>query len=197
MELVTAEDGLARCWWGVSPPDYREYHDEEWGRPVSDDTKLFEKLSLEAFQSGLSWLTVLRKRDAFRAAFHEFELAAVAEMTDADVERLLGDASIIRHRGKIEATINNAARALELQEEAGSIAAFVWGFEPPSDFRPMTPTTPQSIALAAALKERGWKRLGPTTVYAFMEAMGIVNDHLPGCHVWEPVEQARVAFPRP
>lgn len=197
MDLVTAEDGLPRCWWGVSPPDYREYHDKEWGWPVSDDTRLFEKLSLEAFQSGLSWLTIMRKREAFRSAFHDFDLEAVAAMTEDDVERLLGDASIVRHRGKIEATINNAARALELQDEAGSLAAFVWGFEPPSDFRPMTATTPQSIALAKALKDRGWTRLGPTTVYAFMEAMGIVNDHLAGCHVWEAVERARVGFRRP
>lgn len=197
MEVVTGPDGLPRCSWGVNPPDYLAYHDEEWGWPVSDDVRLFEKLSLEAFQSGLAWLTVLRKRDAFRAAFHGFQIDKVAAMAPADVERLLDDASIIRHRGKIEATISNAGKALALQEEAGSLAAFVWSFEPPADFRPMTPTTPQSTALAKALKERGWVRLGPTTVYSFMEAMGIVNDHLPGCHMWEPVEEARARFQRP
>lgn len=197
MEVVECPDGLLRCSWGVSTPDYLAYHDREWGWPVSDDVRLFEKLSLEAFQSGLSWLTVLRKREAFRSAFHGFQIEKVAAMTPEDVERLLGDATIIRHRGKIEATISNAGKALALQTEAGSLAAYVWRFEPPADFRPMTPTTPQSTALARALKERGWARLGPTTVHAFMEAMGIVNDHLPACHIWEPVEVARAGFQRP
>lgn len=197
MDVVECPDGLLRCSWGVSTPDYLAYHDQEWGWPVSDDVRLFEKLSLEAFQSGLSWLTVLRKREAFRAAFHAFQIDKVASMTPEDVERLLADAAIIRHRGKIEATISNAGKALDLQREAGSLAAFVWRYEPPADFRPMTPTTPQSTALAKALKERGWVRLGPTTVYAFMEAMGIVNDHHPRCHMWEPVERARAVFQRP
>lgn len=196
MEVVTGPDGLPRCSWGVAPPDYLAYHDEEWGRPVSDDVRLFEKLSLEAFQSGLAWLTVLRKRDAFRSAFHGFQIDKVAAMGPADVERLLGDASIIRHRGKVEATISNAAKALALQEEAGSLAAFVWAYEP-AEPSPMAAQTPESVALSKALKQRGWVRLGPTTLYAFMQAMGLVNDHLESCHVRQPVEEARAAFQRP
>lgn len=196
MEVVIGPDGSPRCSWGVAPPDYLAYHDEEWGWPVSDDQKLFEKLSLEAFQSGLAWLTVLRKRDSFRAAFHGFEIDKVAAMGPADVERLLGDASIIRHKGKIEATISNAGKALALQEEAGSLAAFVWAYEP-AEPSPMAARTPESVALSKALKQRGWARLGPTTAYAFMQAMGLVNDHLEGCQVREPVEEARTAFQRP
>ena len=195
--VEVGEDGLARCWWGMSAPDYIEYHDREWGRPVGDDRTLFEKVSLEGFQSGLSWLTILRKRDNFRAAFANFEPAAVAEFTEKDVERLLDDAGIVRHRGKIEATINNAARVLEVQDDVGSLAALVWSFEPESTGSVMEPTTPESKALAKELKRRGFSFVGPTTAYAFMQAMGLVDDHLEGCYVREPVEKERDAFVRP
>jgi DNA-3-methyladenine glycosylase I len=183
MDLARGDDGVVRCAWGDSTPDYRVYHDDEWGRPVSDDTRLFEKLCLEGFQSGLSWLTILRKREAFRAAFAGFDFHQVARFTDDDVERLLQDAGIIRHRGKIEATINNAQRAVELAEEQ-SLAHFVWSYDDPK-------------LLARDLKKRGWRFVGPTTVYAFMQAMGLVNDHLPGCDAREPCERERAAFARP
>jgi DNA-3-methyladenine glycosylase I len=192
--LVRGDDGVVRCAWGDSAPEYRAYHDTEWGRPVTDDVRLFEKLCLEGFQSGLSWLTILRKREAFRRAFAGFDFEQVARFGAADVERLLGDASIIRHRGKIEATINNAQRALELVEAEGSIAAFVWGFEPGSARDPSRPSeTEESRALAKELKRRGWRFVGPTTVYAFMQAMGLVNDHIEGCDAREParLERAR------
>lgn len=191
------EDGVARCWWGTSAPDYIEYHDREWGRPVGDDRTLFEKVSLEGFQSGLSWLTILRKRDNFRAAFAEFEPAAVAEFNEKDVERLLGDAGIVRHRGKIESTINNAARVLEVQEDVGSLAALVWGFEPDQPEAVMEPTTPESKAMAKELKRRGFSFVGPTTAYAFMQAMGMVNDHLEGCFARPEVDKDRAEFERP
>jgi DNA-3-methyladenine glycosylase I len=181
--VVLGDDGVARCAWGDSTPEYREYHDHEWGRPVTDDRRLFEKLCLEGFQSGLSWLTILRKREAFRAAFDGFDFHQVARFTDEDVERLLQDAGIVRHRGKIEATINNAQRAVELAEEQ-SLAHFVWGHDDPK-------------ALARDLKQRGWRFVGPTTVYAFMQAMGLVNDHLPGCDAREPCERERAAFAKP
>jgi DNA-3-methyladenine glycosylase I len=181
--LARGDDGVVRCAWGDSTPDYRVYHDDEWGRPVADDTRLFEKLCLEGFQSGLSWLTILRKREAFRAAFDGFDFHAVARFTDKDVERLLQDAAIVRHRGKIEATINNAQRAVELTEEQ-SLAHFVWSYDDPK-------------ALARDLKKRGWRFVGPTTVYAFMQAMGLVNDHLPGCDAREPCERERAVFARP
>jgi DNA-3-methyladenine glycosylase I len=183
MDLARGDDGVVRCAWGDSTPDYRVYHDDEWGRPVSDDTRLFEKLCLEGFQSGLSWLTILRKREAFRAAFAGFDFHQVARFTDEDVERLLQDAGIVRHRGKIEATINNARRAVELTE-AHSLAHFVWSYDDPK-------------LLARDLKKRGWRFVGPTTVYAFMQAMGLVNDHLPGCDAREPCERERAAFARP
>ena len=183
MDLARGDDGIVRCAWGDSTPDYRVYHDDEWGRPVSDDTRLFEKLCLEGFQSGLSWLTILRKREAFRAAFAGFDFQHVARFTDEDVERLLQDAGIVRHRGKIEATINNAQRAVELTEEQ-SLAHFVWSYDDPK-------------LLARDLKKRGWRFVGPTTVYAFMQAMGLVNDHLPGCDAREPCEREREAFVRP
>jgi len=183
MDLARGDDGLVRCAWGDSTPDYRVYHDDEWGRPVSDDTRLFEKLCLEGFQSGLSWLTILRKREAFRAAFAGFDFHQVARFTDEDVERLLQDAGIVRHRGKIEATINNAQRAVELTEEQ-SLAHFVWSYDDPK-------------LLARELKKRGWRFVGPTTVYAFMQAMGLVNDHLPGCDAREPCERERAAFAKP
>ena len=205
--LVRNEDGATRCWWGGGDHlEYRAYHDEEWGTPVTDDVRLFEKLSLEGFQSGLSWLTILRKREAFRRAFAGFDFARVARFGARDVERLLGDASIVRHRGKIESTINNARRALELVEAEGSLAAFVWGFEPKASERPRRITheilhelvqTDASRALAKELKRRGWSFVGPTTVYAFMQAMGLVNDHLVGCASRPRVEAARAALIRP
>jgi DNA-3-methyladenine glycosylase I len=204
--LVRGEDGVVRCFWGDSAPEYRAYHDTEWGFPVADDRRLFEKLCLEGFQSGLSWLTILRKREGFRRAFADFDFARVAKFGEKDVERLLADASIVRHRGKVEATVNNAQRALELVEEEGSLAAFVWRFEPEASSRPKRLTweallklteTPASRALAKELKRRGWRFVGPTTVYAFMQAMGLVNDHLHGCDAREPVEKARAAFTSP
>jgi DNA-3-methyladenine glycosylase I len=202
-KLVRGDDGVVRCSWGVSAPEYIAYHDTEWGFPVADDRRLFEKLCLEGFQSGLSWLTILRKREGFRRAFADFDFVRVASYGAKDVERLLGDASIVRHRGKIEATINNAARAVELVEEQGSLAVYVWRFEPDPASRPnrltwdalleMSQTT-ESRALAKDLKSRGWRFVGPTTVYAFMQAMGLVNDHLHGCDARQAVEHARAAF---
>ena len=205
--LVRNEDGVTRCWWGGGDHlEYRSYHDDEWGTPVTDDVRLFEKLSLEGFQSGLSWLTILRKREAFRQAFAGFDFHVVARYGARDVERLLEDASIVRHRGKIESTINNARRALELVEAEGSIAAFAWRFEPGPEDRPPSMTrealmelaqTDASRALAKELKRRGWSFVGPTTVYAFMQAMGLVNDHLEGCDARSRVEAARAALTRP
>jgi DNA-3-methyladenine glycosylase I len=204
--ITTGDDGVARCSWGGSTEDYARYHDEEWGFPVADDTRLFEKLCLEGFQSGLSWLTILRKREGFRNAFAGFDAGAVARFRPADVERLLADASIVRHRGKIESTINNARRCLELVEEQGSLAAYVWSFEPRPADRPSAMTsavlrelvqTDASRALAKDLKKRGWSYIGPTTVYAFMQAMGLVNDHLDGCAIRDRVERARALFTRP
>jgi DNA-3-methyladenine glycosylase I len=200
--IVVGEDGVARCWWGESTPEYRAYHDREWGFPVLDDVRLFEKLSLEGFQSGLSWITILRKREAFRRAFAGFDFNVVAGYSETDVARLLDDASIVRHRGKIEAVINNAGRAVELVSEVGSLAAFVWGFEPSPRAgglrrEAIEAHTNESRALAKELKRRGWRFVGPTTVYAFMQAMGLVNDHLEGCAVWSEVERARAQFERP
>ena len=199
MQTVMGEDGVMRCSWCMATPEYRHYHDHEWGYPVADDRRLFEKLCLEGFQSGLSWLTILRKRDNFRAGFANFEIAAVAAFTDADVDRLLADAGIVRHRGKIEATINNAARAQELIAEAGSLAAFVWQFEEkaPRAVPELRATSPQSEALSKALKKRGWRFVGPTTVYAFMQAMGMVNDHLEGCAGREKARTERAQFVMP
>jgi DNA-3-methyladenine glycosylase I len=190
--LVLGEDGLQRCWWCGSTPDYAIYHDEEWGWPVHDDLRLFEKICLEGFQSGLSWLTILRKRDNFRKAFAEFDYHRVARFNQRSVERLLEDPGIVRHRGKIESTINNAKRAIEMEEEFGSLSAFFWEHVPPRSERPRKMTqgalkklskTPTSTALSKELKRRGWSFVGPTTVYAFMQAMGMVNDHLEGCSV--------------
>jgi DNA-3-methyladenine glycosylase I len=204
--IVVGDDGAARCWWATGDPLYRPYHDDEWGHPVRDDTRLFEKLCLEGFQSGLSWLTILRKRDNFRRAFDGFDPRAIARYDDADVERLLGDAGIVRHRGKILATITNARRYLELVDEAGSLAAYLWSFEPEPGSRPTLldhaslltmATTPESIALSKDLRRRGWAFVGPTTVYAAMEAMGIVNDHLEGCFARPLVEAERGTFERP
>jgi DNA-3-methyladenine glycosylase I len=193
-------DDHVRCPWATAAPEFPAYHDVEWGFPVDDDRRLFEKLSLEAFQSGLSWRTILVKRPAFRAAFEDFEIARVAAFGDADVQRLLGDAGIVRHRGKIEAVINNAARALEMIEREGSIAAFVWSYEPEPSSIPMPQTQstcPESVALSKELKRRGWKFVGPTTVFAFMQACGIVNDHTADCFVRTQVHEARAAFTRP
>jgi len=198
--ITTGPDGLARCNWSASVPEFLPYHDNEWGYPVSDNIRLFEKVCLESFQSGLSWRTILNKRENFRAAFDGFDYAKVAKYTEADVERLLQDAGIIRHRGKINAVINNAARALELEAEAGSLAAFFWSFEPDPDTlpEPQTQTTsPESVALSKALKKRGWKFVGPTTAFAFMQAMGLVNDHARGCVCREKAIKARQEFQRP
>jgi DNA-3-methyladenine glycosylase I len=197
---VLDEDGAARCWWGASTPDYRVYHDTEWGFPVTDDIRLFEKLSLEGFQSGLSWLTILRKREAFRRAFAGFDFRAVAAFGPREVERLLSDASIVRHRGKIEAVINNARRAVELVSERGSLAAHVWEFEPAPRAGAVLAArseSEESRTLARDLKRRGWRFVGPTTVYAFMQAMGLVNDHLEGCDTRPVVERVRADFRRP
>ncbi len=202
--LAPGPDGKLRCFWGVSAPDYVDYHDREWGFPVTDDRRLFEKICLEGFQSGLSWLTILRKREAFRAAFANFEPAKVARFGARDVTRLLGNAGIIRHRGKIESTINNAARALEVIDERGSLSAYVWSFVPAANERPRKvtraalrklATSPTSIALAKDLKRRGWTFVGPTTVYAFMQAMGLVDDHLEGCAIRPAAEAARRKLP--
>ncbi|PCJ09451.1 MAG: DNA-3-methyladenine glycosylase I [Rhodobacteraceae bacterium] len=199
-KTILGLDGLTRCSWSSSVPEFLPYHDNEWGYPVSDNIRLFEKVCLESFQSGLSWRTILNKRDNFRAAFDGFDYAKVAKYTEADVERLLQDAGIIRHRGKINAVINNAARALELEREAGSLAAFFWSFEPDPDTlpEPQTQTTsPESVALSKALKKRGWKFVGPTTAFAFMQAMGLINDHAEGCVCREKAAVARQEFKRP
>ena len=200
--LFQAEDGMPRCAWCQASATYRHYHDHEWGFPVSDDRRLFEKLCLEGFQAGLSWLTILNKREAFRHAFANFDAARVARFGERDVVRLLADAGIVRHRGKIESTINNAARLLELRREFGSLSAYAWRFEPAPRSRPKRMTlaalqkvgpSAEALAMAKDLKRRGWSFVGPTTVYAFMQAMGLVNDHLDGCHVRELVAQV----PRP
>ncbi|MCZ0927158.1 DNA-3-methyladenine glycosylase I [Halomonas janggokensis] len=195
-----APDGYPRCQWCGGAPELLPYHDNEWGFPVDDDQRLFEKLCLESFQSGLSWRTILNKRDNFRAAFHHFDFHQVARFGEDDVQRLLQDAGIIRHRSKIEATINNARRAQEMVEQEGSLAAFFWRFEPaPSSLPPpqSQTTSPESIALAKALKKRGWKFFGPTTAFAFMQAMGLLNDHAEGCIVREQAARAREGFLRP
>jgi DNA-3-methyladenine glycosylase I len=199
-------DGLARCWWCGDDAIYTGYHDTEWGRPVADDRRLFEVLSLEGFQAGLSWLTILRKRDAFRRAFADFEIDAVAEFDRRSVARLMADEGIVRNRAKIEATINNARRCAEMVEELGGLGAYVWGFEPDPRSRPASldraallamDGDAASAALSADLRRRGWRFVGPTTVYAFMQATGLVNDHLRGCDARARVEAARDAFPRP
>jgi DNA-3-methyladenine glycosylase I len=195
-----------RCGWCGDDALYVRYHDEEWGRPTFDDVRLFEKICLEGFQSGLSWLTVLRKRERFREVFAGFDPVRVARYGARDVARLLKDAGIIRHRGKIESTINNARRMLELRDEFGSLAAYAWSWEPAAADRPATltlealramPTTPASVALSKDLRKRGWTFVGPTTVYAFMQAMGLVNDHVDGCYVRREVERDRRRAPRP
>lgn len=193
MTVVTGEDGVARCSWGVAPEEYRVYHDSEWGFPVGDDRVLFEKICLEGFQSGLSWLTVLRKREDFRRVFHGFDFNRVASMGETEVVGLLQDPRIIRHRGKIEATINNARCLPPIAEEFGSFAAYAWGFEPTGS-DPGRSTSPESIAMSKDLKRRGFRFVGPTTVYAFMQAMGLVNDHERDCHIAGRVDEARSNF---
>ena len=193
-------DGQPRCRWCAAAPEFLHYHDTEWGFPVTDDQRLFEKLCLEGFQSGLSWRTILAKRENFRAAFHGFDFERIARYTARDVERLLADAGIVRHRGKIEAVINNAQRARELVEREGSLAAYFWRFEPDAAqlAQPQTvSTSAESIALSKALKKLDWKFVGPTTVYAFMQAMGLINDHAQGCVVRASAEDARAQFRRP
>ena len=194
-----AADGQARCSWCLATPLYVHYHDNEWGFPVGQDQRLFEKLCLEGFQSGLSWLTILNKRENFRAGFAGFDFHKVAQFDEADVARLLQDAGIVRHRGKIEAVINNAQRAIEMVEVEGSLAAFFWRYAPkqPSTGTDIQAQTAESLALSKELKKRGWKFVGPTTMYALMQAMGMVNDHAPGCTTRAAVEQARKAFQRP
>ncbi len=193
MELKVGQDHKSRCWWGSEPEIYRIYHDDEWGRPVTDDHRLFEKICLEGFQAGLSWLTILRKRESFRAAFASFDPQLVATFDESDVRRLLSDAEIVRHEGKIRSTINNAARALELMAAHGSLSSYFWGWAGPETPAPekIPGTTETSTALSKELKKLGWSFIGPTTTYAFMQAMGMVNDHLDGCHVRETCSEER------
>jgi DNA-3-methyladenine glycosylase I len=204
--VLPGADGLSRCWWCVADPLYEQYHDLEWGRPVGDDRRIFEKLCLEGFQSGLSWLTILRKRDNFREAFRSFDLEALAGFTSRSVERLMRDAGIVRNRAKIEATLNNAKRCIELVDEVGSLAGHVWSFEPDVRSRPspldwdtllQLGVSSEAKALSKDLKRRGWAFVGPTTVYSTMESIGMVNDHVEGCHFRSEVERARAAFTRP
>ncbi|TWC14526.1 MULTISPECIES: DNA-3-methyladenine glycosylase I [unclassified Pseudomonas] len=193
-------DGQRRCRWCAAAPEFLQYHDTEWGFPVADDRRLFEKISLEGFQSGLSWRTILAKRDNFRAAFDGFDFVRVAQYNDSDVERLLQDAGIVRHRGKIEAVINNARRACELVETEGSLASFFWRYAPQvaNPIEPQTASTSvESVALSKELKKRGWKFVGPTTVYAFMQAMGLLNDHATECVIRTRVEHARRGIEQP
>jgi DNA-3-methyladenine glycosylase I len=197
---TTGPDGKPRCNWCSATPGYLDYHDTEWGFPVDDDQRLFEKLSLEGFQAGLSWRTILAKRENFRAAFHHFDFDKIARFSERDVARLLRNEGIVRHRGKIEAVINNACRARELVRREGSLAAFIWRYEPEPEkiAEPQTvSTSPESIALSKDLKKLGWKFVGPTTVYAFMQAMGLVNDHVADCVIRNRVESARGKFKRP
>jgi DNA-3-methyladenine glycosylase I len=199
-ELVDLGDRSV-CWWcckadGSPIEEYVAYHDDEWGRPVTDDTRLYEKLCLEGFQSGLSWLTILRKRDGFRRAFAGFDPESVARFTDADIERLVGDASIIRHRGKITATIDNARATLQVLADVGSLSALLWSFAPPPGTPPsLAATTPESEAMSKELRRRGFRFVGPTTCYAFMQSMGMVNDHLDGCHARAACDRASQSVP--
>ncbi|HWP25400.1 MAG TPA: DNA-3-methyladenine glycosylase I [Xanthobacteraceae bacterium] len=199
-KTILGPDGKPRCRWCAAAPEFLAYHDTEWGFPVSDDRRLFEKLCLEGFQSGLSWRTILAKRENFRAAFHDFDFDRIARFTARDVARLLKDEGIVRHRGKIEAVINNARQARKLVRQEGSLAAFVWRHEPDgkSPAKPQTASTSaESVALSKELKKRGWQFVGPTTVYAFMQAMGLINDHAEDCVIRAKVERARKAFRRP
>ncbi|MEO7940904.1 MAG: DNA-3-methyladenine glycosylase I [Burkholderiaceae bacterium] len=204
--LFADDQQVARCSWCQATPTYRNYHDAEWGFPVADDRRLFEKICLEGFQSGLSWLTILNKRDAFRRGFANFDIEALARFGEEEVARLLLDAGIVRHRGKIASTINNARRAIALRDECGSLAAYFWRWEPDPATRPASitretlrtiTTSPESVALSKDLKKRGWTFVGPTTVYAFMQAMGLVNDHVQGCATRDRVIATRTAFTSP
>jgi len=204
--MMIGSDNFDRCFWCMGDPEYISYHDSEWGRPVADDIYLFEKLCLEGFQSGLSWLTILRKRDNFRSAFLGFDFEKVARFNSNDVGRLLEDTGIVRHRPKIQSTINNAKRMCDLVDELGSLSNYVWRFEPDINDRPKKITkeilitltqTPASDALSKDLKRRGWSFIGPTTAYAFMQAVGIVNDHVEGCGFRSLAEQERATFKRP
>jgi len=201
--LVWDAHGVPRCFW---QPSMADYHDHEWGRPVGDDRRLYEKICLEGFQAGMAWITILRKREAFREAFDDFDFERVARYTEQDVDRLMGNPAIVRNRAKIVSTINNARRALALAEETGSLAGWLWRHEPPAAERPGTvdldywnqnPTSAASTALSRALKKRGWTFVGPTTMYAFMQAVGMVNDHMNGCVCRPVVDAARAAFKRP
>lgn len=196
------DGGHTRCWWCGTHGDYVAYHDQEWGTPIDDDQRLFEKICLEGFQSGLSWLTILRKRDHFRRCFKDFDIEKVARFGDRQVTKMLGDAGIVRHRKKIESAINNAKKAIVLQQQHGSLAEFFWGFEPdvhrsPTRRKAVQATSPESIAMAKSLKDAGWSFVGPTTCYAFMQSMGIVNDHLTKCDGHARIEAARRKFQRP
>lgn len=197
---IKGADGKSRCKWCEAAPEFVGYHDNEWGYPVSDDHRLFEKLCLEGFQSGLSWRTILAKRENFRSAFHDFDFEKIAQFTQRDINRLLKDEGIVRHRGKIEAVINNAKRAKELVKQEGSLASFFWRYEPDAKrlAEPQTiSTSAESIALSKDLKKLGWKFVGPTTAYAFMQAMGLINDHATECVIRHKVERARKNFKRP
>ncbi|QTN34555.1 DNA-3-methyladenine glycosylase I [Cognatishimia activa] len=199
-ELFIAPDGRPRCAWAGAAPEFLDYHDREWGFPVKDDQRLFEKVCLESFQSGLSWRTILNKRENFRAGFDGFDFEKMAGYGEDDVERLLADAGIIRHRGKIEAVINNAKRAKEMVVAEGSLAKFFWSYEPDPETlgTPHTlSTSPESVAISKELKKRGWKFVGPTTIFAFMQAMGLINDHDIGCAIRDECEEARKSFVRP
>ena len=201
--LFSHDDGVLRCQWCRASPEYRRYHDEEWGFPVTDERRLFEKICLEGFQAGLSWLTILNKREAFRKGFANFEAEAIVRFGPADVERLLADAGIVRHRGKIESVINNAARVIELRQEFGSLAAYAWRHEPaPGGAREpvagvVLGPSAEAVAMSRDLKKRGWSFVGPTTVYAFMQAMGLVNDHYAQCHARERALAARARLKKP
>jgi DNA-3-methyladenine glycosylase I len=202
ISAIRGDDGIRRCGWSTSARDYTAYHDDEWGRPVIDDARMFEKLCLEGFQSGLSWLTILRKREGFRRAFAGFDPGKVAHFTNRDVQRLLGDAAIVRHRGKIEATIANARATLDVRDQRGSLAALIWSFEPrrrgraaPTRLGGIPSSTPESVALAKELRRWGFRFLGPTTVYAAMQSLGIVNDHVRGCSSRAACEHERKALP--
>jgi len=206
MQAVTDNAGIRRCWWCGEDALYVGYHDREWGFPVADDRRLFEKVCLEGFQAGLSWLTILRKREAFREAFANFEYERVARFAARDVDRMLANAAIVRHRGKIESTINNAHRARELAEEFGSLAGYFWRFEPEAKTRPARitrdvlaamSTSAEAQALSKDLKERGWSFVGPTTIYALMQAMGLVNDHVHTCSLRAEAARARAKFKTP
>ena len=199
-ETIVGSDGKTRCSWSGAAPDFEHYHDTEWGFPVGDDCRLFEKLCLEGFQSGLSWRTILAKRVNFRAAFHNFDYDKVARFNKRDINRLLKDEGIVRHRGKIEAVINNARRVQELVAREGSLAAYIWGYEPdPKQLaEPQSASTSEeSIRLSKDLKKEGWKFVGPTTCFAFMQAMGLVNDHAEGCYCRPLAAEARRAFSVP